>query len=160
MWAGVVKATPFAGLLGALSVRNLALYATTVTLLAGLLVIGAVWAAAKAWRERAEARSDEATQLSAELAEEREQKQAQKAENQKLHERVLALEKSRDFVAAFEPLTRAIDQVRADSTHEHEKLQAALEEVVGALGEIAKGLAANTGVTGALAAGIHAGSAD
>lgn len=153
MLAGAVKGVPGAAILGALSVQNLALYATVVSLLAGVLVISAVWAAAKAWRERAEARSDEATQLAGEL-------ETRQAENQKLHERLSALEKSRDFVAAFEPLTRAIDQARADSTHEHEKLQAGLSEVVTALGEIAKGLAANTGVTGALAAGIHAGSAD
>lgn len=68
------------------------------------------------------------------------------------------LEKSRDFGTAFEPLSRAIDQARADSTHEHEKILGALEAVVGQLGELAKGLASNSAVTAALAAGINAGT--
>lgn len=79
-----------------------------------------------------------------------------------LEKRHLMLEKSRDFQAAFEPLARAIDQMRADSGQEHEKLLTAFadheQREAGAWSEITRSLAANTSALAALAAGINAGT--
>jgi biopolymer transport protein ExbB/TolQ len=79
-----------------------------------------------------------------------------------LEKRYIAIEKSRDFQAAFEPLARAIDQARADSSHEHERRLTAFsaleERSEQAWTEITRGLAANTSALGALAAGINAGT--
>jgi cell division protein FtsB len=61
------------------------------------------------------------------------------------------LSKGRDFGLAFAPLERAIDQARADASHEHEKILVALEGIV-------KALSQNSAVVGALAAGINAGT--
>lgn len=69
-----------------------------------------------------------------------------------------ALEKSRDFQTSFAEVVRAIDQARADTTHEHEKLLGALDGIVHELGELGKGIAQNTAATAALAAGINAGT--
>lgn len=63
MWVGVVKAAPVAALLAALSAKDALAYAGIVSMLSAILVVGALWGAAKAWRERAEARADEADQL-------------------------------------------------------------------------------------------------
>lgn len=72
------------------------------------------------------------------------------------------LAKSRDFQSAFDGAMRAIDQTRADSTHEHERMLAALvaleERSEAAWTEITRGLSANTSVVAALAAGINAGT--
>lgn len=64
---GALKFSPVAGLLAAVSVKDLALYVSITTALSGILVVGAIWSAAKAWRERAEARTDEASDLRAEM---------------------------------------------------------------------------------------------
>lgn len=79
-----------------------------------------------------------------------------------LEHKYQTLEKSRDFQTAFDGALRAIDQTRADSTHEHERMLAALsaleERSEKAWTEITRGLAANTSALGALAAGIYAGT--
>lgn len=77
--------------------------------------------------------------------------------------RVDMLEKSRDVSVALEPLVRAIDQLRSDGAHEHEKIVAALDALTTSahdgLRDVAKGLAQNTTATATLAAGINAGTA-
>jgi biopolymer transport protein ExbB/TolQ len=72
------------------------------------------------------------------------------------------LGKSRDFQAAFEPIIRSIDQARDAASHEHKDLHAAFvqheQREAQAWSEITRGLAANTSVLAALAAGINAGT--
>lgn len=73
-----------------------------------------------------------------------------------------ALEKSRDFSSAFEPLSHAIEQSRKDANAEHERMLAAIDAIERrseeAWSEITRGLAANTAVISTLAAGINAGT--
>ena len=79
-----------------------------------------------------------------------------------LSSKYAALEKSRDFSAAFEPLAHAIDKTRADANSEHVRMLAALDSLERrseeAWAEIARGLSANTAVISTLAAGINAGT--
>jgi biopolymer transport protein ExbB/TolQ len=76
--------------------------------------------------------------------------------------RCAQLEKSRDFHEAFQESLRAIDQARADASHEHERIlnaiEAKQEAEKKAWEQLTQTLAAvSTGVT-ALAAGINAGA--
>lgn len=63
-----MKAFPFAAMMGVLSARDAIAYAGVASMLSAIVVVGALWGAAKAWRERAEARADEADQLAKQAA--------------------------------------------------------------------------------------------
>jgi len=126
--------------------------ATTVVLL--FVALGYVVSLVRDWRPIRTLRQENAD-LRAALAD-------LQSKYDDLEKRYATIEKSRDFQSAFEPLARAIDKARTDSSQEHAKLLDAFaahersEEQ--AWTEITRGLAANTSALAALAAGINAGT--
>lgn len=105
---------------------------------------------------------DENRDLRAALDEQSKRYDALERKYDELAGKYAALEKSRDFSSAFEPLSHAIDRSRKDANAEHEKMLAVLDgferRSEEAFAEITRGLAANTAVISTLAAGINAGT--
>lgn len=125
------------------------------------LVVAYVVSLVRDWRPIRSLR-DENRDLRASLEEQTKRFNALEKKYEELAGKYAALEKSRDFTAAFQPLSAAIDRSRADANTEHEKMLAALDSLERrneeAWAEIARGLAANTAVISTLAAGINAGT--
>ena len=105
---------------------------------------------------------DENRDLRASLEEHSKRYDALEKKYDELAGKYAALEKSRDFSSAFQPLSVAIDRSRKDANSEHERMLSVIDSLERrseeAWAEIARGLAANTAVISTLAAGIHAGS--
>lgn len=121
MLLGALKATPFAAAAGAISIRDAAAYAAIASMVAGILIVGLLLGAAKAWRERAEARTDEAEQLEARMVERDE-------EIATLAARIAELE--------LRPDLRGIRKADAE---EHAAIVAAIERLSGSFGAAIEG---------------------
>lgn len=145
MWLGVMKVSPLVAVLAALSAKDALAYAGIVSMLSAILVVGALWGAAKAWRERAEARSDEADQLAGKAIE----TARQIADLTHKFVEVKAELKARpDLRAGIKEMRDEHAALRAADAEEHRAIVASLERLSCSIQE---SLGANTTAIEALA---------
>lgn len=113
---GVKIAIPLgSALLGALTFQNLALYFGVTVTFGSLIAVNGLIASAKAWRERAEARADEAMELRLEKS-----------------EMTAKLEKLADELALrpdLRELEATLKQIRGAGAEEHQAIMAAVERL-------------------------------
>ena len=128
--AGGLKALPVAAVLGAISAKDALAYAGIVSMLSAILVVGALWGSAKAWRERAEARADEADQLERAMV-------VRDAEIEDLHRQVIEVKaelKARpDLRPVLEEIRVAHAALREADAEEHRAIVAALDRLSGSM---------------------------
>lgn len=106
-------------LFGAVTVQHLALYVGVSITFGSIMAVGALSTAAKAWRERAEARDEEAKDLRGEKAE--------------LADKVDRLAEELSHRPDLRSLEQALREMRAQDAEEHRAIVGAVDRLMGAV---------------------------